>query len=134
MTDAPDGVPAAPNLQDRQATLGGNVYTLRFSFVAAAALKDAWGLTWADDTGLLQRALSGAITDVPVLLWGLMQRHHPEVTREQVVALCDDLGLSDELGAFTRVAHETIRAGWGAPKKKPEAAAVKKAAAAKAKS
>lgn len=124
MADAPDGVqPATGHLQDKQATFKGKAYTFRFSFLAVAALKEAWGIAWHDDAEVISRALGGAITDVPVMLWALTRSHHPDLTREEIAKLCDDEGLTKELGDFARVANETIRAGWGAPKKKEERAA-----------
>lgn len=130
MTDAPDGVPPIGNRQDRTCALGPATFTLRFSFVAAAALKEAWGIPWQDDKQLLERVFSRAVTDIPVLLWGLMQTHHPEMTREAVLKLCDDNGLSDDLRRLWDAGLDAIAAGWGAPpKKKPEAAPAAKPSA-----
>lgn len=114
MTDAPDG--AAPTVKDRPLTLGGKVYTLRFSFIGFAALKERWKID--DDAPALKRMAKQNITDVPAQVWACLQTHHPDVTYEAVQRILDDVG-TEEAAAAYRVTQEALAAGWGKPEKKP---------------
>lgn len=78
-------------LQDRQITLGGQTYTVRFSIRAMLALKQRWGLEKESDVE--RRMKAAGMEDFIVILWAGLQTHHPELTEAQVLGWMDDGGL-----------------------------------------
>lgn len=87
---------------DRTVVIDGVAYTLRFSFQAQLALQEYWGLASLDQLpGKFANLKSLQGDDLVAIFWAGLRRHHPEVSKEKVVTLLDDLGLDNialELG------------------------------------
>lgn len=126
MTGQADGAAPGLLLKDRPATLGGQSFVFRMAMLASIALKERWAL--ADDEKLNARLARQSITDIPAMVWAATRAHHPEVTYETVLQLCDEAG-AGELKSCKDVITECLVAAWTVPttaKKKDEAAPPKR--------
>jgi len=99
-------------LQDRQITLDGVTYSLRYSVKATIALQEAWGAEsiQAAEGRLAEAMKPGAAVDIAdfvTIIWAGMRTHHPEMTPEQVLDLLDDGGLE----GLERNMREAVEAG-----------------------
>lgn len=101
--------------QDRQITLAGQSYTLRFSVRATLALKDSWGIPdgKAGEQEIERRMKAATLGDFVTIIWAGLRTHHPELTEDQVLGWLDDGGL-DGLQAAMQDAIE-----GGTPRAKP---------------
>lgn len=105
--------------QDSVITLGGQNYTIRFSIKATLFLQEQWGL--ANEREVQARMASATMQDFIDIVWAGLQRHHPELTRDQIVDLLDDAGtdglqtaVSDLMGASAAPAPKSPQdAGQG---------------------
>lgn len=114
-----DGAAATLNLKDQQVKFSGQDFTLRFAMRAMLACKDQWSIE--EDRPLIKRLSQERVTDIPVLLWASLRTHHPTVTMEQCVDMCDTAAAED-LAVMKTAVTAAMRAGWGNPEeKKPEA-------------
>lgn len=82
-------------LADRQFTLGGETYTLRFSVRAMGALQDHFGLKSLNQVGerLQQLGADLGVEDLAAVLWAGLRSHHPEISKDDALGLLDDAGL-----------------------------------------
>lgn len=79
-------------LQDRQITLGGQTYIVRFSIRAMLALKKRWGLK--NEAQVEARMKNADMEDFIVILWAGLLTHQPTITEEQVLGWMDDGGVA----------------------------------------
>jgi len=81
--------------QDRQITLAGQSYTLRYSVRATLALKDKWGLgdDKASEKEIERRMAQASLSDFVTIIWAGLRTHHPELSEDQVLGWLDDGGL-----------------------------------------
>lgn len=79
-----------PNLQDVEVNVGGRSFTLRYSIKAQLALKDRWKCE--SDREVQARMAKPSMDDFIDIFWAGLRKHHPEVTREEVLDLLDDAG------------------------------------------
>jgi len=88
---------------DRQTTIAGRNFMLRFSIKAMTALGDAWGCKNLDETTARLSALQSSnkidLVAAAQLLWASLRKHHPDLSIDQVEELLDENGL----GNFQRV-------------------------------
>ncbi len=80
----------ASDLQDVPITLGGQQLTIRFSIRAMLLLKKRWGLT--TEAEVEERVQKAGLEEFIVILWAALQKHHPEVTEDQVLDWLDEGG------------------------------------------
>lgn len=84
---------AQPALADRQLEAGGRVYTLRFSVRAMAALQDHYGVASFNDVAeRLQNVAAIGAGDLVAIVWAGLRTHHPEVTKDEVLGILDEIG------------------------------------------
>lgn len=82
--------------QDRQCTVAGQSFTLRYSTKAFAALQDLWRAAGLNevlarvDTGVANMDMTVAVD----LFWAGLRAHHKGMTREAVLDLFDESGVS----------------------------------------
>lgn len=85
--------------QDQKFEINGKVYTLRFSIKAMAVLQDHYGVKSIQEVGKRMSDQSSlGIPDFVAIMWAGLQRHHPEMTKESVLDLLDDLGMESMQG------------------------------------
>lgn len=101
--------------QDSVITLGGQNFTIRFSIKATLFLQEHWGLE--NERQVQARMASATMQDFIDIVWAGLQRHHPELTRDQVVDLLDDSGTE---GLQTAVSDLMGASAAPAPKSPPE--------------
>ncbi|MEG1028598.1 MAG: hypothetical protein RSE34_00780 [Brevundimonas sp.] len=87
--------------QDSVITLGGQNYTIRFSIKATLFLQEQWGLE--NEREVQARMAKATMQDFIDIVWAGMQRHHPELTRDQIVDILDDSGAEGLQGAVTEL-------------------------------
>lgn len=104
--------------QDLEVELGEHHLKLRFSMVGLLALRDLWGVE--TDNEIQQRLNRGSISDLLDFFWAACRRHHPEITREQLILLFDDLGGEPLVQAVQDLV--TAQAAPADPKDPPAAA------------
>lgn len=109
-----DGRKSPQALQERRLVINGQTYTLRFHLLALATLCDTWELDSERDVSA--RLSRRRAADIPVLLWALCRRHHPDMSLQEAQQLADDADLEQLGTAIT----DTITAGSPQAKKKPE--------------
>lgn len=80
-------------LGDRQVSLGGETFTLRYSFRAFGALQEHWQLATID--AVIGRLTSGAMgtDDLVGVIWAGLRTHHAGVSKEQVLDALDAIGI-----------------------------------------
>lgn len=76
--------------QDLEVQFGELHLKLRFSMKALLALRDLWKVQ--ADNEIQLRLNRGAVTDLLDFVWAATRTHHPEVTRDQLIDLFDELG------------------------------------------
>lgn len=87
--------------QDTTVTLGGQNFTLRFSIKATIFLQELWGL--ANEREVQARMAKATMQDFIDIVWAGLQRHHPDMSRAQVVDVLDDSGAEGLQGAVTEL-------------------------------
>lgn len=91
--------------QNVQFTVGEKTYSLRFSIKALGILQDLWKLEDLDQVMAEVRVRvsrdNGALVD---FILACMSRFHPEIRREEVDMLIDDLGIYETM----QVVRDTI--------------------------
>lgn len=91
--------------QDHLISIRGKAYTLRFSVRAWAALVKLWGLNSVQEAQQRLTEIGDATQTEPIvdIFWAAMQRHHPDVTREQADDLADDMGVENLAGVLPKL-------------------------------
>lgn len=83
---------------DRQCTIAGRPFTIRFSTRAVSALGSAWGCNGVDETfaklSIIQASGKIDLEQTATLLWAGLRAHHPDETVESVLELLDGNGLA----------------------------------------
>lgn len=104
---------------ERQISIAGKSYTLKYSARAWAALQDHFGLSSlkAVQARLADQDQFG-VGDMVAVLWAGLRTHHREVSQDDVLEMIDAMGL-EEAGnavgdAFGGAAGEEEAAGTGA--------------------
>lgn len=115
-----------PASQDKQITLGGKSLTLRFSARAVLALQDLWGLESEDEVMARLKTPKSKISDFVDLVWASLRTHHPEVSREEVLAMVDDSGLDGLAASAKDLIAASMPPPAAASSENPPAAAAKK--------
>jgi hypothetical protein len=77
--------------QDRQISIAGKGYTVRFGLRAILALKDEWGL--AGEREVADRMGKVTLDDVHIVFWALLRTHHKDLTQEDALDLLDQAGI-----------------------------------------
>lgn len=105
----------AQELADRQITVGGKTYTLRFSIRAMAALQEHWGLKSINGIGAKLEALGDDMgaDDLVAVVWSGLRTHHPELSKDDALSMLDEVGL----GGLDGVIGDAFAAA--APPKQP---------------
>lgn len=76
--------------QDLEVQFGELHLKLRFSMKGLLALRDLWKCE--RDAEVQIRLNRGSVTDLIDFIWAACRTHHPEVTRDQLIDLFDELG------------------------------------------
>lgn len=105
-----------PTLADRQITVGGQTYTLRFSIRALACLQEHYGLESIDAVGhRLADTEKFGVEDLIAIVWAGLRTHHREVDKEQVLDMLDEVGVAGIEGvvgdAFAAASGEASKGG-----------------------
>lgn len=106
---------ARPQLADRQVTIGGSRFTLRFSVRAMAALQEHWGLPSFKAVGARMAELGDdlGVDDLVGILWAGLRTHHPDVTKEDVLDLVDAAGMDGLVDAMAAALEGALADGSG---------------------
>lgn len=84
---------------ERQISVAGKSYTLKYSARAFAALQDHYGLK---SMKAVQERLGDAeqfgIDDMVAVIWAGLRTHHRDVSKDDVLGMIDELGL-EQAGA-----------------------------------
>lgn len=102
---------------DRPVTIGSKTYTLRFSFIALAALQDHWQLKTLDDVMLKLASGPNTLDDVQAILHAGLRTHHSDIGFDDCLKLLDDAG---PIGMI-----DVMRGAFGASMPSAEGAAPK---------
>lgn len=102
--------------QDEQIVVNGSTYNLRFSTRAWASLVKLWGLNNVQEAQAHLQKIGDATQIEPIVdvFWASLQRHHPDISREQADNLADDAGvekLAAVLPRLIRAANPQTQAG-----------------------
>lgn len=100
-------------------TVGDKVYTLQYGWNAIAKIETVTGLTSGEVGAMIQRENfhAGVFRSV---VWGMLQRHHPELDLEAVGDLMDDADTT-ALSQAVREAMERSSLGGGDKENPPKA-------------
>ena len=86
-------------VQEVQVKIGQTTFTLRYSWLAFCTLTDAFGATFSTVVEAMHTANA---MDVDAVVWAGLRTHHPELTREDVRRMLDDMGTVPAMGVFTQ--------------------------------
>jgi hypothetical protein len=90
-------------MSDRQVSIGGEDFTLRYSFRAFAALQEHWGMASMQEViGRLVRRDLGA-DDLVGIVWAGLRTHHPDATKERVLDALDAVGVGGLPGLLAAI-------------------------------
>lgn len=108
--------------QDRQTTIAGQAFTLRFSTKAIRALRDLWSLsTDGEVLGRVEVQSSDVDVDFAAdMVWAALRTHHKDVPRDTVTDLLDDHGISG-LPGLVNILIETLQGSMPPPDEVAEA-------------
>lgn len=99
-----------PALADKQVTFGDKTFTVRFSVKAMAAMQDHFGLTSITEVGARLSDFNAlGIDDLIGVLWAALRTHHPDVTKDMVLDLMDEVGI-EGLQSTMQGAYESLGA------------------------
>lgn len=92
-----------PQVADRQISIGGRSFTLRFSVRAMAGLQDHWQLPSFKAVGARMASLGDdlAVDDLVGILWAALRTHHPDLTQADVLDLVDEAGMDGLVEAMS---------------------------------
>ena len=89
-------------LPDRQVTIGGKAFTLRFSLKAIAALQEIFGTVSLSETvARLSDFKSHGALDWVGIFWAGCISHHPDLTIQDVMTLLDENGIDAAIEPLT---------------------------------
>lgn len=91
---------ANPHKGDVPLKVGDRIYTLRYSHLALVKLEDVLGKNLQGIMREIQDAEEMRLGTVVALLWAGLQKHHPDVSRDDAAELIDDIsgGMAATIG------------------------------------
>ena len=93
--------------QERQVTIDGKSYTMKYSLKAYVALQDHFKLSSIDEVvARLNDPTKLGMMDIVALMWAGLRSHHRDVTMEDAFELADSVGIN--------ALQDIISAGIGA--------------------
>ena len=111
----------ATGIIEGQFEAGGKSYRVRLSVKALGALQHHYGLQSIDevDAKLLAFSQTSSVDDMVAILWASLRSHHPDVGKDQVLDMLDEIGLAEsyrvirDVFAASRDPSEEDAAGTG---------------------